>query len=126
MEECERIEVDLAAMPSSVAKLVFVVSIYDADEKRQHFGMIGDAKVGVYDISIPGKISPLRRIELARPEYSGVAGMILGEMQISGSPPGWEFNSVRRLIRNAGSLKDIVSLYEFDNLRENLDEGGRL
>jgi hypothetical protein len=42
--------VERATNALSDAEIAYV-SIYDADEKRQHFGMIGDAKVGVYDIS---------------------------------------------------------------------------
>jgi stress response protein SCP2 len=112
--ECERIDVDLAGMPNSVAKLVFAVNIYGAEKNKQHFGIIGNAAVGLYDVSFPGAINALCRVELARADYHGMSGMIVGE--IERYDRSWEFKALRKAIHDAGSLKKIVSIYEFDNI----------
>jgi len=39
----EQIMVDLSSVPQNMAKLVFVVNIYAAAQRKQHFGMIQNA-----------------------------------------------------------------------------------
>src|SRR6478672_3879198 len=58
----EQIKVNLAAVPADVAKIVFPVSIYDAETRQQSFGQVrhafirvvhqaGEAELARYDLS---------------------------------------------------------------------------
>src|SRR4051794_15856302 len=43
----EQILVDLSKVPATIQKLVFVVNIYDAVKRKQHFGMIQNAFIRI-------------------------------------------------------------------------------
>src|ERR1700744_6081649 len=43
----EQIKVNLAAVPAGMDKIVFIVSIYDADNRRQSFGQVRNAFIRV-------------------------------------------------------------------------------
>ena len=45
----EQIFVDLDAVPADYDKLVFVVNIYKAESRKQHFGMIKNAFIRIVD-----------------------------------------------------------------------------
>ena len=45
----ETFNVDLSTIPADVAKLVFVVTIYKASERKQNFGMVKSAFIRVVD-----------------------------------------------------------------------------
>ena len=45
----EQIMVDLTALPERYDKIVFVVTIYQAHERRQHFGMIRNCFIRICD-----------------------------------------------------------------------------
>ena len=45
----ERIRIDLEAIPSYVEKIVFVVTIHEAQAKRQTFGMVENSYVRILD-----------------------------------------------------------------------------
>ncbi|MET9936149.1 TerD family protein, partial [Streptomyces sp. NPDC006324] len=58
----EQVKVDLAGVPADVAKIVFPVSIYDAENRQQSFGQVrnafirvvnqaGGAEIARYDLS---------------------------------------------------------------------------
>lgn len=53
----EKIDVDLAKIPNDVQKLVFAASIYDAETRRQNFGMTRDAYIAVVDSSTAAEIA---------------------------------------------------------------------
>ncbi len=43
----EQVKVDLAGVPADVAKIVFPVSIYDAENRQQSFGQVRNAFIRV-------------------------------------------------------------------------------
>ncbi len=45
----ERIEIDLAKIKPSISKIVFVVSIFEAIQKRQTFGMVDNSYIRLLD-----------------------------------------------------------------------------
>ena len=45
----ETIKVDLSKLPSGCEKITFVVTIHEADERRQNFGQVRNAFIRVYD-----------------------------------------------------------------------------
>ena len=45
----EQIKVDLSAVPASVEKIDFTVTIYEAEERHQNFGQVSNAFIRVVD-----------------------------------------------------------------------------
>ena len=101
----EQISVDLAALPAEVAKLVFVVNIYDANVRSQHFGMIRNAFIRIVD-ERSGK--ELCRYNLTD-DFGGMTGLVVAEMDRNGGQ--WEFTAVGRGVRDASRLDELINLY---------------
>lgn len=84
----EQIMVDLTALPASYDKIVFVVNIYQAMQRHQHFGMIQNAFIRICD-SETGK--ELCRYNLSE-NYDAMTAMIFGEIyRYNGT---WKFNAI--------------------------------
>ncbi len=101
----EQIQVELSGIPSQIARLVFVVNIYDADKRRQHFGLIRNAFIRIVD-QASGR--ELCRYNLSD-DYSGMTGVIVGEMYRSGNE--WKFSAVGRGVLEASRLDQLLALY---------------
>ena len=83
----EQIVVDLQALPMQYNKLVFVVNIYQAKERKQHFGMLQNAYIRICDDA--GQ--ELCRYPL-NDNYQGMTAMIFGELyRYNGT---WKFNAI--------------------------------
>ncbi|MGE6631937.1 TerD family protein [Bacillus sp. NPDC077027] len=100
----EQILVDLNKVPSQVNKLVFVVNIYDALRRKQHFGMIQNAYIRVVDRS---NNQELLRYNL-KDEYAGKTSLIVGEIYRQGNE--WEFAAIGDGTNDA-KLADITKNY---------------
>jgi stress response protein SCP2 len=100
----EQINVDLSRVPSHIQKLVFVVNIYDAVKRKQHFGMIRNAFIRI--------VNPMSREELIHynlsDDYSGSTSLIVGELYRHGND--WKFAAVGTGT-NAPGLSDLVRSY---------------
>ncbi|MCL2729215.1 MAG: TerD family protein [Actinomycetia bacterium] len=84
----ETILVDLAKVPASVDKIVFPVSIYDADARVQTFGQVSDAYIRVINQSDGAELA---RYDLTE-DASTETAMIFGELyRYSGE---WKFRAV--------------------------------
>ena len=101
----EQISVDLAVLPAEIAKLVFVVNIYDANVRSQHFGMIRNAFIRIVD-ERGGK--ELCRYSLTD-DFGGMTGLVVAEMDRNGGQ--WEFTAVGRGVRDASRLDKLINLY---------------
>lgn len=84
----EVINVDLAAVPANIAKIVFVVSIYDADVRGQSFGQVNAAFIRVVN-SMSG--AELARYDLTENAATETA-MIFGELYRRGAE--WKFRAI--------------------------------
>ncbi len=73
----EVIIVDLPNIPASISKLVFVVNIYQAAERKQDFGQVENAFVRLVNM---GNNKELARYNLSGSEYRGMTGMVLAEV----------------------------------------------
>jgi tellurium resistance protein TerD len=73
----EQILVDLPRVPDDIAKLVFVVNIYNCQQRKQSFGQVKNAFVRLVDSSNNKEIA---RYSLFGEEYDGKTGMILAEV----------------------------------------------
>ena len=72
----EQIFVDLQRVPQNIAKIVFVVNIYDANVRRQHFGLIRNAFIRVVDADTGTELCKYNLSE----NYDGKTAMIFGEV----------------------------------------------
>ena len=84
----EQINVDLAAVPADVDKVVFPVSIYDADSRGQSFGQVRNAFIRV--VNQAGG-SELTRYDLSE-DASTETAMVFGELYRNGTD--WKFRAV--------------------------------
>jgi tellurium resistance protein TerD len=84
----ETVLVDLSLVPANVDKIVFPVSIYDADSRQQTFGQVTDAYIRVVN-QADGQ--ELARYDLTE-DASSETAMIFGELyRYSGE---WKFRAV--------------------------------
>jgi tellurium resistance protein TerD len=84
----EQIKVDLSAVPAEVDRIVFPVSIYEADIRRQNFGQVRNAFIRVVNQADGAELS---RYDLAE-DASNETAMIFGELyRHSGD---WKFRAV--------------------------------
>jgi tellurium resistance protein TerD len=84
----EQIKVDLAAVPGECARIVFPVSIYEADARNQSFGQVRNAFIRVVN-SDDG--AELTRYDLSE-DASTETAMIFGELYRLGGE--WKFRAV--------------------------------
>ncbi|MFD7862026.1 TerD family protein [Streptomyces sp. NPDC057682] len=99
----ESINVDLATVPADVAKIVFPVSIHDAQARGQSFGQVRNAFIRV--------VNRANNVELARYDLSEDAStetaMVFGELYRHGAE--WKFRAVGQ--GYASGLAGIASDY---------------
>ena len=101
----EQIMVDLSKVPANIDKIVFVVNIYDANVRNQHFGMIRNAFIRLVDMS---KNSEICRYNLSE-DYNGMTGLIVGEIYRRDGE--WKFNAIGQGVAKASRLDNLISLY---------------
>ena len=92
----EQIMVDLASMPSQYDKLVVVVNIYQAAQRKQHFGMIENAFIRIVDADNNQEMCKYNLSE----NYDGMTAMIFGELY--GYNNEWKFNAIGQGTRDNG------------------------
>lgn len=84
----EQIAVDLAQVPAQYDRIVIVVNIYQAVERRQHFGMIQNAFIRLVDGRNNKEMCKYNLTE----DYSGMTAMIFGEVYRRNGE--WKFNAI--------------------------------
>ena len=90
----EEILLDLKSIPDEYNKLVCVVNIYQAKERKQHFGMIKNAYCRLIDLENNEEIC---RFELNE-DYTQMYAMIVGELYKQGQM--WYFHPVAQPTRD--------------------------
>ncbi|MGY0486779.1 TerD family protein [Streptomyces sp. WG-D5] len=84
----EQVKVDLAAVPADVDKVVFPVSIYDAENRQQSFGQVRNAFIRVVNQAGGAEIA---RYDLSE-DASTETAMVFGELYRNGAE--WKFRAV--------------------------------
>ena len=84
----EQILVDLAQVPSEYDRIVIVVNIYQAVQRKQHFGMIQNAFIRLVDGRTNNEMCRYNLTE----DYSGMTAMIFGEVYRHNGE--WKFNAI--------------------------------
>ena len=99
----EQIRVNLAGMPGEADKIVFPVSIYDADASGQNFGQVRNAFIRIVNAADSAEIA---RYDLSE-DASTETAMVFGEVYRSGAD--WKFRAVGQ--GYSSGLADIARDY---------------
>ncbi|MCV9964049.1 TerD family protein [Pararhizobium sp. BT-229] len=99
----ESVKVDLARIPADVSKLVFVVTIHDAETRKQNFGQVGGAFIRIVD-EASGK--EVVRYDLSE-DYSTQTALLFGELYRNAGE--WKFRAVGE--GYAGGLLNVCHRY---------------
>lgn len=100
----EVIIVDLPRIPTQIAKLVFVVNIYQCIERKQDFGQIENAFVRL----VNSNNKELARYNLSGKEYMGMTGMILAEVYRHNNE--WKMAAIGNGV-NVNGLGELIKSY---------------
>ncbi|MEV6104473.1 TerD family protein [Streptomyces sp. NPDC051940] len=84
----EQVKVNLAGVPADVDKIVFPVSIYDAETRQQSFGQVRNAFIRVVNQAGGAEIA---RYDLSE-DASTETAMVFGELYRNGAE--WKFRAV--------------------------------
>ena len=84
----ETFTVDLTKIPSNIEKISFVVTIYDAENRLQNFGMVDNSFIRAYDDNTKEE---LFKFELNE-DFSLATGIVAGELYRRNGE--WKFNAV--------------------------------
>lgn len=99
----EQVRVDLAAMSPDVEKIIFPVTIYDADARRQSFGQVANAFIRVVNADGNREIT---RFDLSE-DASTETAMIFGELYRHQGD--WKFRAIGQ--GYASGLRGIATDY---------------
>lgn len=100
----EQILVDLSAVPAEYDRVVIVVNIYQAVQRKQHFGMIQNAFIRLVDKRTGGEMCKYSLTD----SYSGMTAMIFGEIyRYNGE---WKFNAIGQGTNDPG-LGELANRY---------------
>jgi tellurium resistance protein TerD len=84
----EQIMVDLSLIPANIMKVVFAVTIYDSDARRQNFGQVSNAFIRILDENTNQEII---RYDLGE-DFSIETAVVVGELyRYNGE---WKFNAI--------------------------------
>ncbi len=100
----EQIKLDLKNIPEEIARLVFVVNIYDCKSRKQDFGMVKNAFIRVVN---SGNNQEVIRYSLSD-EYAGKTALIVGEVYRHQGE--WKFSAIGEGTNDA-SISEIAVRY---------------
>jgi tellurium resistance protein TerD len=101
----EVVIVDLPSIPAQIAKLVFVVNIYECLARKQDFGQIENAFVRLVNAA---NNQEMARYNLSGREYKGMTGMILAEVYRHNDE--WKMAAIGNGV-SVNNLGELVSSY---------------
>lgn len=84
----EQIKIDLSKIPSNIQRIVFSVTIYDGEGRRQNFGQVSNAFVRIVD---EDKQEELLRYDLGE-DFSIETAAVFGELYKHNEE--WKFNAI--------------------------------
>jgi len=102
----EQIKIDLSKVPESISKIVFTVTIYESETRRQNFGQVSNAFVRICKES---NSEELLRYDLGE-DFSIETAVILGELYKNNGE--WKFNAIGSGYQ--GGLAAICASYGVD------------
>lgn len=100
----EQIVVDLAKIPAEYDRMVIVVNIYQAVQRKQHFGLIQNAFIRLVD----GRNNQEMCRYSLTDDYSNMTAMIFGEVYRHNGE--WKFNAIGQGTTDPG-LGELAARY---------------
>ncbi|KNC15327.1 TerD family protein [Pantoea sp. BIGb0393] len=97
----EQVKITLSQVPADVKKLVFAVTIYDAEARKQNFGMVSNSFMRIFNNDNGAEIA---RFDLSE-DASTETAMVFGELYRNGTE--WKFKAVGQGF--AGGLAALAS-----------------
>lgn len=102
-EDREVMYLDVARLHAKVKKIVFVLTIHEALEKRYHFGMVRDAYIRILDAGSRQELVSFQMTE----SYTNVISMMIGEIYLYKDM--WKFHGIGNGV--ARDLAGLCALY---------------
>lgn len=99
----EVIKVDLSRIPADVDKVIFIVTIHDAEVRKQSFGQVGGSFIRIVNDTTNAEVV---RYDLAE-DASTETAMVFAELYRNGGE--WKFRAVGQ--GYAGGLKALANNY---------------
>ena len=100
----EQIMIDLASLPTQYDKIIVVVNIYQAMQRRQHFGLIRNAFIRVCDAETKQELGKYNLSET----YDNMTAMVFGEVyRYNGA---WKFNAIGQATQD-NSIGDLAKRF---------------
>ena len=100
----EQIMIDLASLPTQYDKIIVVVNIYQAMQRRQHFGLIRNAFIRVCDAETNQELCKYNLSE----NYDNMTAMVFGEVyRYNGA---WKFNAIGQATQD-NSIGDLAKRF---------------
>lgn len=100
----EQIVIDLSRVPPDYDKIVIVVNIYQAVQRRQHFGLIQNAFIRLVDARNNNEMCKYNLTD----NYSGMTAMIFGEVYRHNGE--WKFSAIGQGTTDPG-LSELCRRY---------------
>ena len=101
----EQIVVELDRVPAEYDRIVLVVNIYQADKRKQHFGMIQNAFIRIVDSRNNQELCKYNLSD----NYDGMTAMIFGEVyRFKGE---WKFGAIGEPT-NDNSIGELAQRYQ--------------
>ncbi|MCL2398402.1 MAG: TerD family protein [Defluviitaleaceae bacterium] len=100
----EQIKVDLDKLPANCDKLVFVVNIFMAKTKKQHFGMVNNAFIRIVNDQTGEELCKYNLSE----NYDNMTAMIFGEVYRHENE--WKFSAIGEATKDPG-LRELAAGY---------------
>ena len=101
----EQILVELNKLGNEYSKIVFVVNIYQAMQRKQHFGMIKNAFIRIVDADTKTELCKYNLSE----NYDGKTAMIFGELYLYNGE--WKFGAIGEGT-NDNSISELAARYQ--------------
>ncbi len=101
----EQILVELNKLGNEYSKIVFVVNIYQAMQRKQHFGMIKNAFIRIVDADTKTELCKYNLSE----NYDGKTAMIFGELYFYNGE--WKFGAIGEGT-NDNSISELAARYQ--------------
>lgn len=100
----EQVVVQLDKVPADIHRIVFVVTIYDCANRKQHFGMIRNCFIRVVDANAKTELLKYNLTD----DYSGKTALIVGELYRHQG--FWKFGALGEGTLDTG-VADLVKRY---------------
>ena len=84
----EQLDIDLSLVPANIEKIIFAVTINDAEVRNQNFGQVSNAYIRVVDMSTNQEVL---RYDLSE-DYSIETALEVGALYRNGAE--WKFNAI--------------------------------